>query len=566
MQFCNDLHVRVGFASERGARARNEDFLAAYTGTAKERASHGLVAAIADGVGGAKGGREAAEIAVRDFIEGYLSQPATLSVERAAARVLEATNRWVFAQGRGDANLQGMATTLSALILLGRKAHAIHVGDSRVYRFSRNRLQRLTEDHVHRHPDLSHVLYRAIGVEEALRLDHLSLGLEAHDRFLLCTDGVHGALSDARIAEQLGRGAAADETARSLVVAALTAGSQDNASALVLDVIALPSLDWAGVESEVGDLPIGELPKPGDEIDGFRLGPVLSDGRYCRLYRAYDPASAREVVLKFPRPRVADDAVYRVAFARETLVASQTRSPWLGEIVPLLPERRSRLYLAMPFYDGETLEARLARRPQVTLAEGVGIGIALAKAVVALHRAGIIHRDIKPDNVMVLKGGGLRLLDFGVARMAKAEDPSVEAIPGTPSFMAPEMREGSNGDESTDLYALGVTLYRAFSGHYPYGEIEPFSHPRLKPPVPLSRYRPDLPAWLDFALGRAFAIDRGQRHGDVLEFAFEIENGLARGGITAESRRPLYERNPLLFWQVVSLLLLGLLALSWGVR
>jgi serine/threonine protein phosphatase PrpC len=566
VQSGGELHVQIGLASERGERARNEDYLAVYTGTATERTSHGLVAAIADGVGGAKGGREAAELSVRSFIEGYLGQPATLNVERAAARALEAANRWIFAQGQRDPNLLGMATTLSALVLIGHKAHAFHVGDSRVYRFSRGQLRRLTEDHVHRHPDLSHVLYRAIGMEETLRLDHVALVMETFDRFLLCTDGVHASLSDARIAEHLGRGAAADETARSLVAAALSAGSQDNASALVLDVIALPPRDWAGVESEVGDLAIGELPKPGDEFDGFRVGPVLSDGRYCRLYRASDLISGREVVLKIPRPRGVADTVFRAAFVREALVASQMRSPWIGEIVPLPAERRTRLYLAMPFYDGENMECRLARQPRLSLTEGVKIGIDLAKAVAALHRAGIVHRDLKPENVMLLKGGGLKLLDFGVARLAKIEDPGLEIVPGTPSFMAPEMREGSTGDELTDLYALGVTLYRLFSGHYPYGEIEPFSHPRLKPPTALSRYRPDLPAWLDFSLSRAFAIDRGQRHGDVLEFAFEIENGLARGGAAAEQRRPLYERNPLLFWQVMCMLLLGLLALSWAVR
>lgn len=566
MQSGSDLHVQIGLSSERGARARNEDYLAAYYGTAAERTSHGLIAAIADGVGGAKGGREAAELAVRGLIEGYLGQPSTLNVERAAARALEATNRWIFAQGQRDPNLHGMATTLSALVLIGHKAHVFHVGDSRVYRFSRGQLRRLTEDHVHRHPDLSHVLYRAIGIEEVLRLDYVALEMEIFDRFLLCTDGVHAALSDARIAEQMGRGAAADETARSLVAAALSAGSQDNASALVLDVTALPPRDWAGVESEVGHLPIGDLPKPGDEFDGFRIGPVLSDGRYCRLYRASDLISGREAVLKIPRPRGVADTVFRAAFVREALVASQMRSPWIGEIIPLPAERRTRLYLVMPFYDGETMERRLLRQPQLSLTEGVRIGIDLAKAVAALHRAGIVHRDIKPENVMLLKGGGLKLLDFGVARLAKIEDPGLEIVPGTPSFMAPEMREDNTGDELTDLYAVGVTVYRLFSGHYPYGEIEPFSHPRLKPPTALSRYRPDLPAWLDFALGRAFAIDRGQRHGDVLEFAFEIENGLARGGAAAEPRRSLYERNPLLFWQVMCMLVLGLLALSWAMR
>ena len=569
MRFGNDLHVQVGFASEKGERERNEDYLAAYLGTAKERASRGVLAAVADGVGGARGGREAAEITVRSLIEGYFAQPATLNVERAAARAIEAANRWIVAEGRKDPNLYGMATTLSVLILIGRKAHVFHVGDSRVYRFSRGRLDCLTEDHVHRHPDLSHVLFRAIGIEDTVRVDHVAVGLETYDRFLLCTDGVHGALSSAAIAAELARGAAAEETARNLVVAALAARSHDNASALILDVNALPSLGWAGAESEIGDLPIDELPKPGDAIDEFLLGPVLSDGRYCRLFRATDRRDGRGTVLKFPRPQAASEATFRTAFAREILIGGQTRSPWIGEILPLPQGRQTRLYLVMPYHDGETLEGRATRQPRITLAEGVKIGIELAKAVASLHRAGIVHRDIKPENIILLKAGGTKLLDFGVARLTKFDDrgdTEDAPVPGTASYMAPEMRSGNRGDERTDLYALGVTLYRALTGHYPYGEIEPFSNPRLKSPAPLSRYRPDLPAWLDFALSRSFALDPGERQGDVLELAFELENGLARGDSGERPHRPLYERNPLLFWQVVSFLLLAGLAFTWALR
>jgi serine/threonine protein kinase len=380
---------------------------------------------------------------------------------------------------------------------------------------------------------------------------------------------VHGALSASAIAAELGRGVGAEETAQRLVDAALSAGGDDNASALILDVNALPSFDWTSAESEIGHLPIGELPKPGDAVDGFVIGPVLSDGRYCRLFRATDERGGRAVVMKFPRPQSAGEATFRAAFAREILIGGQARSPGVGEILALPQERRTRLYLVMPYHEGETLEARATRQPRVTLAEGVRIGVELARAVASLHRAGVVHRDIKPENIVLVKGGSPKLLDFGIARLTKFDgrgDLDDSPAPGTASYTAPEMRSGNPGDERTDLYALGVTLYRAFTGHYPYGEIEPFSNPRPKPPVPLSRYRPDLPAWLDFALSRAFAIDPSERQGDVLELAFELENGLARGDTGERRHRPLYDRNPVLFWQILSLLLFLALAFALALR
>jgi hypothetical protein len=104
-----------------------------------------------------------------------------------------------------------------------------------------------------------------------------------------------------------------------------------------------------------------------------------------------------------------------------------------------------------------------------------------------------------------------------------------------------------------------------FARCYPYGEIEPFSHPRFGRPAPLAARRPDLPAWLDAAIARAIAVDPRRRYGDVLEFAFEIENGARRGGPAERARKSLYERNPLVFWQTLSALLavLLLIAVAW---
>ena len=123
----------------------------------------------------------------------------------------------------------------------------------------------------------------------------------------------------------------------------------------------------------------------------------------------------------------------------------------------------------MPLYQGELLETRLKRRPALGLEEGRAIAIKLARGAAALHRAGIIHRDIKPDNVILEAGGALKLIDLGVVRIPGLEDFPPEDIPGTPAYMAPEMFAGEAGNVATDIYALGVTLFRAFTGEYPYG-------------------------------------------------------------------------------------------------
>ncbi len=573
------LQTRVGFVSETGRRKANDDFVATFTGNSHFRGVNDTLAVIADGVGGGMGGREAAETTTRGFIDAHFSLPATLGVDRAAARALSAMNRWVYTQGRQDTRLHSMATTFTTLVLRGRQAHIVHVGDTRVYRLREHRLLRLTEDHTHHHPDLQHVLLRGVGLEASVRADYAVHGLRLHDRFLLCSDGLYGVLNDNRIQAILDERASPQEAAERLVATALQAGSQDNITVLVLDVVGLPAADQAHLESVAAALPIQELPRIGDDIDGFHLREMISDGRYSRLFRAEDTREQREVILKFPHPRVTADTHYRRAFVREAWVGAQVRSPYVGEIIELPPARQTRLYSVMPYYQGHTLETRLLRQPPVSLEEGTAIGITLAKAVYALNRLRIIHRDIKPDNVMLEAaptryaagndnaGWTLKLLDLGVARLPGIQDSADEDIPGTPSYMAPELFDGQAGDERSDVYALGVTLYRMYSGgHYPYGEVEPFSRPRFTKRSPLTRHRPDLPAWLDAVLARTTAVDSNERYADAMELAFELENGLMRGAKAPPAKLSWYDRNPLRFWQVVSLLLFLALAAALALR
>ena len=132
-----------------------------------------VVAAIADGIGSANGGRIAAETAVRGFLDGFCDLPETMEVRRAAARVLDALNGWIYSQAHQDPDLARMGCTFTALVLRGRMAHVVHVGDTRAYRLSGDRLICLTTDHVREGgPRKSTILYRALGVETEVRLDY----------------------------------------------------------------------------------------------------------------------------------------------------------------------------------------------------------------------------------------------------------------------------------------------------------------------------------------------------------------------------------------------------------
>jgi serine/threonine protein phosphatase PrpC len=553
------LFVGVGWASGQGPRADNQDFAGAWLGSETERARHGMVAALADGVSGGAAGRVAAELAVRALIEGYYAQPDTIGVASAVERVMAPYNRWLAAMGRG-AGMAHSATTFTGLVIKGRRAHVLHVGDSRAWHLRGERLAQLTSDHTHSHPDRRHILLRALGLEDQLRLDHHELELVEHDRLLLTSDGVHGVLAPRRLADLMGARQSAQADADSIVAAALRAGGQDNATALVIDVVTLPRPDHDAIAGDLARLPILPPPAEGESVDGFRLDAMLADGRYTRLFRARDMLGGQQVVVKFPKLALLSQQGARAAFAREMLVGSRVASPFVGAAWPVAAERQTRLYGVQPYYEGVTLEQRLAR--PVALAEALSIAIALTRAVVALHRLRIIHRDIKPDNVILTGDGGLRLIDLGVARLPRVEDFTGDEIPGSPAYMAPEMFEGHAGDEATDQFALGVCLWRLFLGAWPYGEVEAFSRPRFRRPEPPGRLRPDLPAWLEAVLLRSVAVEPGERFDDAIDLLRALEGGAA---VVRRPRRalPLIERDPVRFWQAVCALLLAALVVSW---
>ncbi|MEQ7154620.1 bifunctional protein-serine/threonine kinase/phosphatase [Brevundimonas aurifodinae] len=558
------LQIAAGFATALGPRADNQDFGAVHIGPPSEQALHGVVALVADGVSGSKAGRIASELAGRTFIDAYVDQNPLKGVASAGIGALAGYNRWLHAKGRSDPDMAGAATTFTALVLRGREATALHVGDSRAWHFRDGVLTRLTEDHVLAQPGLSHVLYRAIGIEPDLRLDTRAVPLKAHDRLLLTTDGVHVVVSEADLTRLLARRASSEADAQAIVDAAAAAETRDNATAIVIDVIRIGAVDQDAIGAEAADLPILPAPKVGDNIDGFRLERMISDGKYTRVFVARDGEGAPLVVLKFPKPKLLSEAGARGAFLRESFIGRRIDSPYVGKTLTLDPGRQSRLYIAQPLYVGRTLHARIADEP-FQIPEGIDLSIRLSRAVAALHRLGIAHRDIKPDNVILETNGGMKLIDLGVARLPRTPEFSETEAPGTPGYKAPEMFAGNPGDARTDQYALGVTLYRLFTGDYPSGQETDFSRIRFDKPTRPTTHRPDMPAWLEAAILRTLSVDPADRFADVEELIHVLESGSA-AAVPMRRDLSLMEREPVRFWQAVSAGLFVLLLVSWMVR
>jgi protein phosphatase len=182
----------------------------------------------------------------------------------------------------------------------------------------------------------------------------------------------------------------------------------------------------------------------------------------------------------------------------------------------------------------------------------------LVRAVAALHRRSIIHRDIKPANVHLGNDGQLRILDLGVAQSGLEADIEHDAPQaGTPSYLAPEQFQHAPATPQTDLYAVGVTLYFLLTRHYPYGEIAHHQNPRFGDPVPPSRYRPDMPLWLEHVLIKACARDTALRFETAEEFLLALQRGGA-SPLPAPAATPLLTRDPVLVWRSVALVALVL--------
>lgn len=264
----------------------------------------------------------------------------------------------------------------------------------------------------------------------------------------------------------------------------------------------------------------------GQSFGDYQLLGVAGTGGMGVVYRARQRSLGRIVALKVIRPEIAQSGDYRSRFLREARLAAAVDHPHIVSVFEV-GEYAGRLYLAMQWIDGLELRTILDRQQRLYPGRAVRIGTQLAMALDAVHKAGLLHRDVKPANVLVRDIGGqdhAYLADFGIAKMPEAEADLTRTgwVIGTPGYLSPEQISGHKPDPRSDLYALGCIVFEALTGHRPPGGADGRDLPwdRATSPPPLaSAICPALGPAYDAFLARALAADPQHRFQSGQEFA-----------------------------------------------
>jgi serine/threonine protein kinase len=271
----------------------------------------------------------------------------------------------------------------------------------------------------------------------------------------------------------------------------------------------------------------------GCRIGYYEILEPIGGGAMGEVYKARDQRLDRVVALKFLPADLTRDPSARRRFLREAQAVAQLDHPNVATIYETGESEGGRAFLALAFYEGESLQQKLEQGP-LPLAEALGIARQIAWGLAAAHDRQIVHRDIKPANVMVLPHGTVKLLDFGLAKLAGATTLTrLGSSPGTPAYKSPEQTRGEKVDPRSDLWALGVVLYEMVTGRLPFGgEYEQaviYSILNV-PPRPLEGTGA-FPSQLSEVIERTLAKDPAERY----QTAEELENDLERMPLESSS-------------------------------
>ncbi len=503
-----------------------------------------LVAVLCDGVGSAKRGGPAARQSVKFFIDQFKIRPTNWTIEQTLISFTKHINRILFKESMTQYEQIELLTTLSIAVIEGNQLYTLNLGDSHIYLQDEYGLKLLSVDHVMDEEHMSHVLTQACGLNENVDPSVTVTTIAKGNRIILCSDGVYNITNDNDLNKQIAKGLSAK-----LIINAIVKGHKDNErDDASLQIFTIEDLSQICALKNL-NLPIPQSLKKGDIFDGYELTePMMQHERIWKVRK-----KGTILVMKFPMN--ADDEQALDEFVREAWYAKQISHRSFGKA--WVPKNRTARYYLMELIVGNNLEKYLDGS-RLSVDSAIALAKFLHKAEAHLLNLGLVHGDIKPENIIVYReadaaGTVFKMVDFG----SIVEIFSTDTRAGTPSYLAPERFTGSNINESTEIFSIGVTLYWALTGKFPYGEIEPFQSPSFKAPKSPSYYNKNIPDWFDSIILRTIAIDPQNRYSHYSEFFYELKSPDNVKPFFKKDA-PLLERNPLLFYKSAFFLLLGL--------
>ncbi len=566
LQIQSALKIEAGMSSDAGPNEQNDDCLGVRVPEGVELGTKGVAAVIADGVSAAEHGKQAAEICVQGFLNDYYDAPEAWTVATCGNKVLHSLNRWLYGLGQSNSrDGRGYVTTTTALVFKGESAYVFHVGDTRIYRLRKHAFEQVTRDHSFSYGKGGSGLARAMGMDTGLDVETSNFPVEIGDRYLLTTDGIHGFLTDAVLKATVASATngSFDQACAELCRTALDADSNDNCSAILIEVQGIGSASKREHQRNFKRLPFPPDLAPGMKMDGYEIEKELQATSRSQTYVAREMESGRKVVIKTPSVNFEDDSGYIERFIMEGWIGKKLKHEHLaGAFAPT--RGQNFLYTVLEYIEGGSLEQWMKENPKPDAREVTTLARQILQGLRAMHRMEMLHQDLKPSNVIVHPERGAVIIDYGsthVAGLQEIEAPFLgQHALGTLGYSAPEYFLDRKPTRKSDLFSLGVIVYEMLTGRLPYGEkyercqsVRDFSVLEYQP---ATKFNSHVPVWLDGALRKAVAVNPQRRYESYSEFEYDLEHPNPK--FLPENAGPFVERNPVLFWKLVA----GVLAVA----
>jgi serine/threonine protein phosphatase PrpC len=491
--------MQIGYAfysTEGPVRPHNEDSVAFWQPVdPADWRTRGALVVLADGIGGQDRGEVASRLACDTAIKTFTESDEGVAPNQLLFRVFTASNLAIYDQNLSDRYGAGrMATTMTACLFRHNEVTIGHVGDCRVYLLQDGQIRRLTNDHSYAGVQLKlglvnvqeaassefrSVLTRSVGQEPTIRVDVHVAQVRPGDVIVQCCDGVWSKITEGEILSVASKMAPA-EAARELVRLAEKRNADDNLTAQVVRVEGIERLSYyRGLPTYQKETPaiMGTELEVGQVLDGrYRVTDLISRSGMASIFKAVDVTNEQVVALKVPFMQFESDPGFYSRFQREQDIGRALQHPYILHLLDTPEQKKSRPYLVMEFLEGQTLGHLMQRVHPMPEHDALKLVSRICEALHYMHEHDVVHRDLKPDNIMICNDGSIRIMDFGIAKFEGRRLTFGGFTPamGTPDYMAPEQVRGKRGDRRTDIYSLGAILYEMVTGQTPFQGENPF--------------------------------------------------------------------------------------------
>ena len=533
--------------------------------------------AIADGVSSSTVSQWASDYATSQFLKLYKLAPEQWSIAETATTIIREINALLYTKNQNSAFCytpeKGYVCTFSVLILTSHTMHVFHIGDGEIKQALGDDVSTLTNIHreVSNESSAHSYLSNALGISAQVEIEVAEYPITADCAFAICTDGVYEHIDMCEALTDIGNSKSlAKNAAENVVQQAIDNGSNDNLTLILITISGITGIKNDTIQLSQETHATDEVPElyVGETIDGLTIKRQLYTSARSHVFlagsnrRTYEQETKNtSIVLKVPATEFAQTEALIKQCGIETFLTRRihshhvVKSEYLQDHSVILSP--SRKYSLFQYIEGQTLSQWVLDNPRPSLEQVRNIVEQVATGLQAMHRQGIIHQDVRPDNIMINSEGHCTIIDLGAAALIDAPSLYCEnPIPGTALYSAPEYFLGEVGTEQSDQFSLAVLAYFLLCGSYPYGTK--VAHCQTVTAQNKLKYQNainttlSIPLWVDNTLRRALHINPLKRFSSLSEFTFALRYP---NPSQHNSHVPLIQRHPLVVYKALVLLL-----------